>query len=221
MNRSSQTSQWDNISKRVKRYEAKIDTIDFQIAKAFDELNELQTWLDNEYEDKRELSAKVIYYMQISDSARERLARLQVSEVARNISHMHTSIYETKKYIQNSEELKAAILLKRDEVLTAYADPKHNEQFDIWPKDDDMQYETIYLPNGDTKTRLRQPVYLPSGEVADFMDDFNRRHHGYPHPIGPLTNEQTQGQYFDNEGNLVLDLNPNPTNQVPYTVDWI
>lgn len=67
----------------------------------------------------------------------------------------------------------------------------------------------------------QETVYLPNGEVADFMDDFNRRHHGYPHPIGPLNNEPSAGQYYDNDGNLVLDLNPNPTNQVPYTVDWL
>jgi len=210
--RSAQTSQWDNISKRVKRYETNIETIDSHIAKAYEEIDELDTWLAKEYEDKTNLSNKAVYYLELPAPDRKywmgtiRATRQQIDEAQRNIEHIRTNIEEFLRYIANQETLKREMLRKRDDVLTAYADPKHNEQYDVWPKDDDPKYE---------------PVYLPSGEVADFMDDYNRRHHGYPYPIGPLNNEQTHGQYFDNDGNFVLDLNPNPTNQVPYTVDWL
>ena len=210
--RSVQTSQWDNISKRVKRYEKNIDTLDSQIAKAYEEIDELDTWLAKEYEDKTNLSNKAVYYLELPAPDRKffmgtiRATRQQIDEAQRNIEHIRTNIEEFLHYIGNRETLKRESIRRRDDVLTAYADPKHNEQYDVWPKDDDPKYE---------------PVYLPSGEVADFMDDFNRRHHGYPHPIGPLNNEPRAGQYFDNDGNFVLDLNPNPTNQVPYTVDWV
>jgi len=218
-----QTSQWDNISQRIKRYEKSIDVLDTEIAKAEVDISELRTWLSTEFVERRKLKNKADYYSDLPPEDQKfwkgeiRLARQHISEISRTISHIYGNIDESKRFIENRITLRKEAILKRDEVLTAYADPKHNEQYDIWPQDDDSQYETIYLPNGKTKTRLRQPVYLPSGEVADFQDAYWR----YPHPIGPLSNEQTQGQYFDNDGNLVLDLNPNPTNQVPYTVDWL
>tara|TARA_B110000483_G_scaffold229748_1_gene294149 strand:+ start:875 stop:1513 length:639 start_codon:yes stop_codon:yes gene_type:complete len=212
MKRSAQTSQWDNISKRIKRYETNIDVLDAHIAKAEDDISELRTWLSTEFVERRKLKNKMDFYMELPSKDRKffngdiRLAQQHISEITRTISHIYANIDEFKAHIQSRITLKNEALRKRDDVLTAYADPKHNEQYDVWPKDDDPKY---------------QPVYLPSGEVADFMDDYNRRHHGYPYPIGPLSNETRAGQYFDNDGNLVLDLNPNPTNQVPYTVDWL
>tara|TARA_B110000305_G_C19461537_1_gene654786 strand:- start:874 stop:1545 length:672 start_codon:yes stop_codon:yes gene_type:complete len=223
MKRSAQTSQWDNISQRVRRYEKNIVDLDSHIAKYEKDISEQRSWLSEEISDRRDLHNKLNYYLALPLKEQKfwkgeiRRSHEQISEINRNISHLYGNIDELKARIVERNLLKEEATSKRDDVLTAYSDPKHNEQYDIWPQDDDLLYETIYLPNGKTKTRRRQPVYLPSGEVADYQDAYWR----YPHPIGPLSNEQTHGQYFDNDGNLVLDLNPNPTNQVPYTVDWI
>lgn len=223
MKRSAQTSQWDNISKRIKRHEVNIEYLDSEIANAKKERKELVTWRDTEFVSVNNLTSKLNYFLDLPPEDRKfwngtiRVTRQEISDTRRNIERIQNNIDEFSEYMKSRVILKNESIRRRDEVVTAYADPKHNEQYDVWPDDDDSQYETIYLPNGETKTRLRQPVYLPNGEVADYQDAYWR----YPHPIGPLTNEQTATQYFDNDGNLVLDLNPNPTNQVPYTVDWL
>lgn len=208
MKRSAQTSQWDNISKRIKRHEVNIEYYDSEIANAKKERKELVTWRDTEFVAVNNLTSKLNYFLDLPPEDRKfwngtiRVTREEISETRRNIERIQNNIDEFSEYMKKMLISKNESIWRRDDIVTAYADPKHDEQYDVWPKDDDPKYE---------------PVYLPNGEVADYQDAYWR----YPHPIGPLTNEQTATQYFDNDGNLVLDLNPNPTNQVPYTVDWL
>ena len=128
--------------------------------------------------------------------------------------------------VQNNNDLRREVATSRKELEREY---DHTNAVMQWNLDQvDIILNELYGYEGapvfmgpgvlDDDEAKPDEVFNVNGQIVDSMDAYNR-YHGYHHPIGPLTHDQYQGQFYANTNNTVA-RNLNATNQVPYTVDW-